>query len=142
MRGRKIIAFFLDRMSIMQPLSIEGETSAIDIMSRLRYLSPGKYFTRKLNKYQEKMMKVQSKTKISMFHTQVAFLKNSEHPASFSSFSTWKDYYILSSTLFFSGLLSLILLYLGSFSPSVENFDAFGFMCTSAGRALFTPSAF
>ena len=51
MRGRKIMAFFQDRMSIIQPLSIEGDTSAIDIMSRFRYLSPGKYLTRKLNKY-------------------------------------------------------------------------------------------
>ena len=69
MRGKKIIAFFQERINIMQPLSIEGETSAIDIMRRFRYLSPGKYFTRKLNKYYEKMIKVQSNTKISMFLT-------------------------------------------------------------------------
>ncbi len=51
MRGRKIMAFFLERISMIQPLSIDGETSAIDIMSRFRYLSPGRYLTRKLNKY-------------------------------------------------------------------------------------------
>ena len=88
MRGRKIIAFFQERISMIQPLSIDGETSAIDIMRRFRYLSPGRYLTRKLSKYWENMIKVQSKTKISMFRTYVGFLKNSEHPASFSSFST------------------------------------------------------
>jgi len=54
---------------MMQPLNIEGETSAIDIMRRFRYLSPGKYLTRKLNKYYEKMINVQSNTKINMFLT-------------------------------------------------------------------------
>ena len=67
--GKKIMAFFLERNIIIQPLRIEGDTSAMDIMKRFRYLSPGKYFTRKLSKYYEKMIKVQSNTKINMFRT-------------------------------------------------------------------------
>ena len=67
--GKNIIAFFLERTIIIQPLKIEGDTSAIDIMKRFKYLSPGKYLTRKLSRYYEKMIKVQSKTKINMFQT-------------------------------------------------------------------------
>ena len=54
---------------MISPLRIEGEISASDIMSRLKYLSPGRYFTKKLKRYYEKMMNVQSNTKISMFFT-------------------------------------------------------------------------